>query len=1038
VQVQYAQWLTRRKSESGVVFEYRLPLAADGEPPIIGEFSAKVDVKGMTSRSIRSGYGATFDDGVVAVRKSDFRPTADFVVEIETAVEKEPARMYVAESLSMNEEDSLDDPGSYVFVRAEAPEIRRDLGARIAVVLDTSSSMDSGAFEVGRGLVESLVRSLGPSDHVVVFGADSRPRAVGPETAGAVDDERRNAILDGLAGLRLGGGTDIGLSLETAANQLDSDDPTGLVVYIGDGWPTLGDLAPKEIQDRLARRPGGAPRVAAVAVGTRSNRTGLSSIVRNYGSLFYVNEPSEASEVANQLIVEAVQPTVASVRLDLGPDAELVYPRGGRAVVSGSTVFSVGRLLGKPPERVTLRWMGKAGEESEVLSTALRPAADIADVRKRWGMARIEDLVLRSRGREAVVDVAVREELLTPWTGLSTGASRGSSCADLPIVGRALDLGASNNVFFSNSVMTPDSVGSSMMDLSVAPPLFKGIGDRGYEEAVRMAAKRRINRAAAGIRTCRDARLAYRPDLDGMLWVGFDLDGVGRASNVKVVGSGTSNDPALFACVGSVLSSLSYPASGLNRKVVVRHEIRLPPAKPTGRTTCSALSRVPIQARRGVWAKRLESVRDGTARADAFTVYSLANTVYSHAKQRCELQSWAANRALLDLVLAVPGMNYASVALLAASLDVSGDSDAADYLRREAMQRAGSPEDVRGARAALLADEGYPVDLFDKQYKACKTNDERLAVVKRYLGLAPHDIKLRRLHLALLGVTGDRDAIVRESAAIRGDLFSDATLIADAGTALGRLGDDAGSMRMFAEIVERAPRDPWARAYAGDRLQREGWYDAALMMYGPLEYSMPMDQSIMLRVAMAHAGAGRIDLAGRVLTRLSQTSGRSVGANMSDLASDVAAMYLSSYLSGSVGESGDGMSSVERDELVRRSIELLQRSVGMSVVVQVPPLVPLGDVRLLRGLTGSREVRLPSAVVESLGLYRVVVGQEDGDVVLVLRATAAMIPWEPIRVRVNAVLGRGPTEPPRVVVRELDLLQDGKPVELRWDGEGWL
>ncbi len=99
--------------------------------------------------------------------------------------------------------------------------------------------------------------------------------------------------------------------MEAAADLLDPKETTGMVVYVGDGWPSVGDLHANEIRARLSRRPGGTPR----------------------------------------------------------------------------------------------------------LKTHRAQAIDLADIRKRWASKRVQELALRSRGREAVTDVALREKLLTPWTG---------------------------------------------------------------------------------------------------------------------------------------------------------------------------------------------------------------------------------------------------------------------------------------------------------------------------------------------------------------------------------------------------------------------------------------------------------------------------------------------------------------------------------------------------------------------------------------------------------------------------------------------
>ena len=1007
VVVRYVQWLTRRKSDKGVVVEYRFPLASDAEPPVIGEFSARVDTSATPHRSVRSGHGATVSDGVIMLRKSDFRPTADFVVELELAPERSPARMYVAPA------DTDDEAGSYILVRTEAPEAKADTGARLAVVLDTSASMDAGTFDAARGFVEALVRSLGGADQVVVLAADAEVRPLFPDTIGVVDDARRKAVLDGLSKVEPAGATDIGHAIEAAADRLDPKHPSGMVVYVGDGWPSVGDLSAQEIRARLARRSGGSPRLAAVSVGPRSSQFGLAALVRGSGPSLHVDDKTEAAEAAAMLLSDALQPTVAGVRIDLGPNVEQVYPLHAQAMVSGETLFAVGRTRREPPRQVTLRWRGEKGEEEKKVATRSEHGVEPADVRRRWAAARVEELALRSRGREAVTDVALREQLLTPWTGWTLNGGTPAIYRASPMDERVLDLTSGDDGLFSAELATPPPVGAALLDLSSYTGSFRGTGEEGFKDALRMAVRRTLDEAVGGIRACRDSRAALRPDLTGVLEVSLKVDGNGAASDAQVKGSSTAYDLALFRCVESVVEGLSFPASGLTVKIDVVHTIQLPPGKPSRRTKCSSTSQLPLAARRGVWQQRVAT-------------NNLEN-VYLEAKQQCELRDWSAKRALLELMLA--RISGATRVELARKLEVAGEKDAASFLRREALRRARFPEEVRAVRAALLADEGYPVDVFEKRYKAANTNQARLAVVHRFLGLAPHDVRLRRQQLELLAALDDKEALRQEIAQVRRDPFSDATLLADAATALRGLGDEAGALRAFGEIVERAPRDPWARAFGGDRLRREGWFDAATALYEPLERMMPSDQPVLLRMALAHAGAGRIDLAGRMLTRLTQTGGRSVGSDLSDLASDLAAVVLV--------EPREGLAKDKQDELMRRAMELPDRPLGTVFLVRCLAASPPISVVVERGPKDAREEREPDVRAEALDMYRLVIDAKETDVTLRMVAKEALAPAKPLQVRVDAIVSQGPAQPPRLVTRTIELPQDGKKLELAWTGENF-
>src|SRR5690606_615688 len=134
--------------------------------------------------------------------------------------------------------------------------------------------------------------------------------------------------------------------LEAATDALAPDAHTALVLYVGDGWPTFGDLETDAIVARLARRPGGPVRLGAIALGPTANRFGLSALRRGTGPLFEIADGDDAARVATDLLSVLVQPATRGVSVDLGPRVERVHPRRAGVAASGDTVTVVGKLRG--------------------------------------------------------------------------------------------------------------------------------------------------------------------------------------------------------------------------------------------------------------------------------------------------------------------------------------------------------------------------------------------------------------------------------------------------------------------------------------------------------------------------------------------------------------------------------------------------------------------------------------------------------------------------------------------------------------------
>lgn len=995
VQVRYVEWLSPRRQGEGQLVQYRYPLVGDGEAPLIGDFVARIDASASAPTAVAAGYGAVSERGVVTVHRSDFRPSADLVVDVESRRGQNRARLYVAPP-------DFQDPeaGRAVLFRAELPPADAKDGVTLAIVVDTSGSIEPALLDAERAVVEGLLAGLGARDSVVVLSADQGARPVGPERLGPVDDARRKATSAALSQLSTGGATDVGRALEAAADLLPPDAPAGLVVYVGDGWPTLGDATAAAIAARLSRRAAGSPRLGAVAVGPLANRRLLSALTRGVGPLYEVADTEDAARVAVELMSDALRPALASVEVDLGPEVDQVYPRTARAIAAGETLTAVGRIRGEPPKSVTLRYRDARGVHEELRAVDVLRADDAEELRRRWANERVEEIVLAGKGREAATDVALRAGLVTPWTALRVGGS--GEYIPRALQTRVLDLAPSGASLIGPVLATAG-------DLSGTLAAFddESASATSLPEALEQAAGRLLDGAALSVRACRDSRAALRPELTGALEVAFTIDGDGLPHDVVVKGdSVASDDAALNRCVALVIEGLRFPAGATGRVKVVRL-VQLPPApKSLGPRRCSDVSRLPMPLRRGAWWTRL-------SQGDAASVYV-------DAKRQCELATWTDRRALLELLLDSVTDGAARVEL-ASRLALLGEADAAALLRREALRRVRTPEELSGVRRALLGSERYPGALFEERYKAAPSDTERLNVVRRFLELAPHDSRLRRRQLALLEAL-NRPAEVSELARqLRADPFADARLLIDAASALHRVGADAEARRSFGELSERAPNDPWVRGLLGDRLRSEGWFDDATEAYAALEALVPGDARATLRSALAHVGAGRVDIAQRLLLRVAQSGGRAGSGELGELARQLGRISAEAALGGPRPPSTE-----EATRLRRTASELSQADSRAVLLVRAEAGAPELQARLINDDKSRRE---PDIASTSLGLYlfRTQSGEPPQKLLerLSLTGPAELAPSRPRKAQVDVLVTGQP-----LLSRELTLPNDGKPLAL--------
>ena len=1003
--VEYAEWLPIRAGRS----TYRFAMASAGandrssehtgqKGSAIGDLAAEIRSSGP-SAWLSASTGTSILGQSVELHRSDVRGTGDLVVEYAPAtVHAGAARVYI--------EPGAKGEDPYVLVRTEVPDgVGGAGGVTLAIVVDTSMSIGGSLLESEKAVVDALMDGLGPHDAIVVLAADQTVRRLGTGKPVPVTPALRAQLRQELASIHAGGASNLGAALEQAADALDdpgsgSERPgSGMVVYLGDGRPTVGEADAHEIRERLARRAGGIPRLAAVAIGQGADRWMLAALAAGGGPVYEVVDRPDAARAGSALLADAMEPTLRDVELDLGPTIDRVYPREARAMLAGSTVMVAGRLRGKLPDHIGFRFRRGATlvEESRPFETLAPPPG--SDVARWWAQARIEDTVARGDGIELAMTLAKEASLMTPWTSWFFGGTRCSAPFDERLLG-----------------LTPgvDGVFASKVEPAPPPPslLFEpptGLqNDSSLEDAARTAVRHYIDASLPALVACRDARAAARPSVASELRVSLVVSPLGRATNVQVFASRTSEDDAqLDRCLRSVVGAIPFFPAGVS--IDLTYPMVLPEQEASRRTRCSVTSTLALPVRRGIWRWRQKK---GTLD-------------YAAAAHTCELPTWSDRRALLRILIAEATPAQAMVT--AAKLERAGEADAAAFVREDLMRRTDlttlAREDVR---RLLIGDEPKIDEVLDKAYRAAHTDEDRLAVVRRFLGVAPHSPLGRRLLLSLLEAAGKRDTLLVEIAHIRTDPFADAGLLAAGASALRRMDLEDEGRRAFGELVERAPRDPWTLGFVGDRLRAEGLYDDALAAYTRLDRAMPDDAGVVLRLALAQAGAGRLDVATRLLDRVAQTGGRGDDGRLSELASIVSSTLLAGARQTPHGPDADAL-------LVRRLAQTPLPDVESVILVRSPPAERPVLVSVARREKDT-EGEPADLDASAMGLSAVRIERGGGVSRIHLRRTEGADTGRPLHATVSALVLGQDHAPARLVTRDVDVPVGGPGVDLRWEG----
>jgi Ca-activated chloride channel family protein len=434
VVTRYAEWLSRQGPRADRRL-YVYPMAAEGARgslPRIEELRVSLDLAKAGAARVRAGMNGKAEGKNVVIQAFDFVPKADLAVELFDGGEPNPVAYRAPHALTAGDVPMNADAKFAAKVSGEEPDYllvplrsgapdKGDIakGMDLAIVVDTSAATESGALAIARSLTSALLAHLGPDDRAALWAGDAtlRPVSTGSGELVAVDASKRRDWLSGLASVERGGATDLGALLTEAASRLDTK-RRGAVLYIGDGLPSVGEISPKSLRERMARLPPGT-RIFAAGVGSRANMALLDTIARG-APAESVGDAYGAARAALRLLEAAQRPAWVGASVDLGTGVERVLPRELPPVSADDSVLVVGRLAGAPPRTVTL----KSGESS--LEKPLRVVAldDSGDLRRRWGQGRMEELLGEGAGRAALVDIGRRYSLVSPYTSLYVPTAR--------------------------------------------------------------------------------------------------------------------------------------------------------------------------------------------------------------------------------------------------------------------------------------------------------------------------------------------------------------------------------------------------------------------------------------------------------------------------------------------------------------------------------------------------------------------------------------------------------------------------------------
>lgn len=332
-----------------------------------------------------------------------FLPTYDLGLDVPVQDEERP----------VHSRTFLDQDGQAYFMVAMEPQFEMGIDERpvhYAFVLDRSHSTSPELWTTARGVVDAMTELMDEDDRFTVLACDSacdehQNGLVAPSSEAV---SRAQQFLDTQD---LAGASDLAGSLQQAAEVLDQSGGSArhVVVYLGDGVPTSGEMAPDGITD-LLRTPMADTRVLAVALGSRSDLTALQAVVDiTGGDLVQADARDDLRAMVRELRLRAEVPALRNASLDLPDGMVMARMNNVSAIRPGDTVVVTGKLHHRVSGNIVLHGNGPHGAVSssfpvELSASQASTSSVDSHLPRTWAKMQIQHLT-KTEGFRAKDDI---------------------------------------------------------------------------------------------------------------------------------------------------------------------------------------------------------------------------------------------------------------------------------------------------------------------------------------------------------------------------------------------------------------------------------------------------------------------------------------------------------------------------------------------------------------------------------------------------------------------------------------------------------
>jgi len=294
----------------------------------------------------------------------------------------------------------------------------------VSLVVDVSGSMSGAKIEQAREALNQALGTLGPRDRFRVIAFSSGVHQFREGFVTATPDHLAEAR-QFVAGLQAEGGTNIAGALDVVLDGAVPEERVAFVIFLTDGVPSVGELAPDRIAEEASTRVG-SRRLFTFGVGTDVNTYLLDRLaVQGHGAATYVAPDANVEVAVGSLLGKIQHPALANLRIVSAPVTfAQMTPTNLPDLFYGEELVVFGRYRGHADGQVVLEGE-RNGRRERFVATASFPAVDDQDefVSRLWASRRIGELTRQARlegASESLIaqirELGLRYGILTEYT----------------------------------------------------------------------------------------------------------------------------------------------------------------------------------------------------------------------------------------------------------------------------------------------------------------------------------------------------------------------------------------------------------------------------------------------------------------------------------------------------------------------------------------------------------------------------------------------------------------------------------------------